>query len=526
MSSILKNYEYKKGFYPLFFFEEFYIKVSVNTNYNIFKTDKRKEDKKKKSNLLKKNNSNNTFHFLLIKRLIRKIRQQSFKWSELSKLNDFPNKTGFNYQYQYNRIKLFYILIIENMLFLVLGMVWQQTEEKNIYPSFFIKKSVQFAFPFLEQKVSHSTAVIQGKVLFFYTTKKLNCLFFFLYQRIRDKVFISLLKKIFKFNRVFLDKEYYPEILYKIRLFTLLTNLYGDEFDSFVAFNILRAWNLGYLFCPHQSIEDSSFLQKINIIVNVQKDKINILSFSWLVLNFLYSTYGHIHYIRRGITFLITLKVGKDFSRFWKFNCVKFMQLNLKSNSTFNLTQSQFSSHQNSLFLGYRIVNSFWQKKLKIRGSSWSFFVFLKDRKISTEIPVHSLISNLTTIKLCNRKGYPIHKASWSTFSDKDIINIYHKFWNELSLYYCGSSNRFDLSQIQYIFEFSCIKTLAFKHKSNIRLTWEQYKEYVSFSNLVKSIEKYTKISFNSSVLFQKKNKFWLLEISKINILIASTIDS
>jgi hypothetical protein len=253
--------------------------------------------------------------------------------------------------------------------------------------------------------------------------------------------------------------------------------------------------------------------------------KKDISLYFWLVLNFSYSVYGHIHYIRRGISFLIAFKMGKSFSRFWKYNFAYFTELKLRSSFLLDIEKLRSYSNQNFIFLGYTIINYFSKKLIEIRGFSWILSIFLKKREISTEIPIFYIIHDLSKINLCNTKGFPTHKAAWSTFNDHYIILIYSDLWVNLLLYYSGSSNQFDLAQIQYILEFSCIKTLAFKHKSSIRWTWEQYRRYVSFSDLAKNLIKNSKFSLDIDFLLKKKYKFWFLELYTINYFIACLIN-
>nr|YP_010933193.1 putative maturase [Nitella hyalina]WKT08423.1 putative maturase [Nitella hyalina] len=514
MKFISKDNEYKQGLYPLLFIEKLYTKISLNSSKHILHKNKKKQ--------FKLTNSHEIFHFLFVKRLIRQIRKQNYKWNNSYKFNNFNNQLYYNFHYE----NVFYFLSTQNVLLLLFEVVWRK---KNC-ASAFIEKSVQFCFPFLEKKSHWCMSIIQGKVNFFCTSKQLDSLLLLLYQRIRDKILINLLKKIFYldkeclcYNDSFLIKKEYFPIVYDIKLLTLLMNCYRNDFDSFLVFNIERTWQISHFFSPNESIEDFAFIQKNHIFKSIQKKNEKVCFYSWLVLNFLYSLYAYIHYIRRGVSFLIAIKRGQGFSRFWKYNSSDFMELRLGSCLYSDSLILQNNFHQNLFFLGYRIINKFWKKKIEIRGFSWFIILFLKSKQIVAEIPVYNLIYNLSKIQFCNTKGFPIHKATWSTFSDEYIIRMYSKLWVKLLLYYSGNSNQFGLSQIHYIFEFSCIKTLAFKHKSSIKKTWKQYTEHSLFSNLEDNLNKKKNILFDFSLFFEKE-QLWLLELYIVDNFIAYII--
>nr|AAO39159.1 maturase K [Lychnothamnus barbatus] len=508
MNLVSKNNELKQGFYSLFFLEIFYTRVSINTNNHIVQIGKIKQSK-----LI---HLNKIFHYLLIKRFIRKIRQQSYSYNYLSEFSTHEIKLYFQYK---NR---FYSFIIENVLFLMLDMIWQHQKKRKKDTSILIQRSMQSAFPFLEQKTAHCIWIMQGKMQVFPLIHQFNSFLFLLYERIRDKIFLNLLKNILNFNKKLFIETFYCNKFDFIQLpiSIFFRDLYINEIDSFIAYHIIKTRKLAYFVNPNQTIDDFSFIQKNHILGNIQRNKKYISFLSWLASNFFYSIYGNIHYVRRNFSFLIAFQAGKYYSRFWKYNCKKLMQLKLGFPCSLDSLYLRSLFNQNFLFLGYRILNQFWKKNFKIRGFSWSrsILFFLKGRRISTKMPVSNLIHSLSLVDLCNIQGYPIHKATWSVLNDEKIINIFYKLWKNILLYYSGCSNRRDLGKIQYILECSCMKTLAFKHKSSITSTWKKYNKYLSFLSLVQNRNKNSKISVDLYLLFQKTNPFWLLVLELYTI--------
>lgn len=98
---------------------------------------------------------------------------------------------------------------------------------------------------------------------------------------------------------------------------------------------------------------------------------------------------------------------------------------------------------------------------------------FLMDNimnKLDTTVSIIPLIGSLAKMKFCNAVGHPISKPTWAAFSDSDIIDRFVRICRNLSHYYSGSSRKKSLYRIKYILRLSCVKTLARKHKSTVRI--------------------------------------------------------
>jgi len=90
--------------------------------------------------------------------------------------------------------------------------------------------------------------------------------------------------------------------------------------------------------------------------------------------------------------------------------------------------------------------------------------------KLDTTVSIIPLIGSLAKLKFCNAVGHPISKPAWADFSDSDIIDRFVRICRNLSHYYSGSSRKKSLYRIKYILRLSCVKTLARKHKSTVRI--------------------------------------------------------
>ncbi|BAT90810.1 hypothetical protein VIGAN_06209700 [Vigna angularis var. angularis] len=99
-----------------------------------------------------------------------------------------------------------------------------------------------------------------------------------------------------------------------------------------------------------------------------------------------------------------------------------------------------------------------------------SFLIQIVIKKLDTIVPIIPLMRSLANTKFCNVMGHPISKPVWANLSDFDILDRFLRICRNFSHYYNGSAKKKSFYQIKYILRFSCIKTLARKHKSTVRI--------------------------------------------------------
>lgn len=119
-------------------------------------------------------------------------------------------------------------------------------------------------------------------------------------------------------------------------------------------------------------------------------------------------------------------------------------------------------------FLGY--FSNVWLNRSVVRSQMLqnTFLIEIVIKKLDIIVPIIPLIRSLAKAKFCNVLGEPISKPVWADWSDFDIIDRFLRICRNLSHYYNGSSKK-SLYRIKYILRLSCIKTLAWKHKSTVR---------------------------------------------------------
>ncbi|CAI0433483.1 unnamed protein product [Linum tenue] len=164
----------------------------------------------------------------------------------------------------------------------------------------------------------------------------------------------------------------------------------------------------------------------------------------------------------------------------------------------------------------YYLVN-LWQSHFYSQMVENSFIMDNTTQKFDTIIPILSLIGALEKAKFCNGVGHPISKPAWADSPDSDIIDRFLCICKNLSHYYSGSSKK-NLYRIKYILRLSCVKTLARKHKSTVRiflkrLGSELLEEFFTDEKQILSLIPRT--SSISQRLY--KGRVWYLDIVCIN---------
>nr|YP_010439729.1 maturase K [Ventilago harmandiana]UTC34125.1 maturase K [Ventilago harmandiana] len=104
-----------------------------------------------------------------------------------------------------------------------------------------------------------------------------------------------------------------------------------------------------------------------------------------------------------------------------------------------------------------------------------SFIMDNAMKKLDTLVPISPLIGSLAKMKFCSALGHPVSKSTWTDSSDFYIIDRFARICKNLSHYYSGSSKKKSLYRIKYILRLSCVKTLARKHKSTVRVFLKRF---------------------------------------------------
>ena len=145
-------------------------------------------------------------------------------------------------------------------------------------------------------------------------------------------------------------------------------------------------------------------------------------------------------------------------------------------------------SSQNVRFLGYdicvrrdqqvkghRMKNGTWRKTRSLNG------------KVALTVPHKDKIERFLFAKKVIRqepdgKFKPIHRTALLNLSDSEIVEHYNSEARGLCNYYNLACDYHTLDYFCYLMEYSCLKTIANKHKSSIRKIIRQYKDGKTWS--------------------------------------------
>jgi hypothetical protein len=138
---------------------------------------------------------------------------------------------------------------------------------------------------------------------------------------------------------------------------------------------------------------------------------------------------------------------------------------------------------------------------------------FLEKNILLLTIPTVSLIKLLSEYGFCKRNGYPISKSNWSIWPDSKIIERFSQIFISISCHYSGCVNKKTLGYLQYILFFSCGKTLACKHKTNLRSIWNTYANELAHNHLFFNMKHISSSGIyhetNTKFINQKRISVW-----------------
>lgn len=178
-----------------------------------------------------------------------------------------------------------------------------------------------------------------------------------------------------------------------------------------------------------------------------------------------------IKYIRYADDFLIGVNGSKEDAESIKRQLAEFICQNLKMELS---DEKTLITHSNTpaRFLGYDVRVRRDNKKLKPGGAC-----HMTRRSLSNmtelNVPFDDKIHKfLFTKGIVEQKPdgtlFPIHRKPLVSNTDLEIIMTYNAELRGICNYYSMASNFSKLSYFAYLMEYSCLKTLAAKHKCNI----------------------------------------------------------
>lgn len=184
-------------------------------------------------------------------------------------------------------------------------------------------------------------------------------------------------------------------------------------------------------------------------------------------------------YVRYADDFIIGVKGSRENCQWIKSKLAEYIGQTLKMELSEEKTLITHSS-ECARFLGYdvRVRRS---GKIKHGGAG-----NVKKRTLNnhTELlvpfddKIHKFIfSKGIAIQKSNGTLFPVHRNSLLRLTDLEIVTVYNDELRGICNYYGMASNFSRLKYLSYLMKFSCLKTLAAKHKSSISKVIAMYKD-------------------------------------------------
>lgn len=182
-------------------------------------------------------------------------------------------------------------------------------------------------------------------------------------------------------------------------------------------------------------------------------------------------------YVRYADDFLIAVNGSKEDCEWIKAKLTEFIQNELKM----ELSQEKtLVTHSNSpaRFLGYDVrvrrdqqIKPWKKCKQRTMNNTVELLIPLED-KIEKFLFSHDIVKQRED----NGKLKPCRRTALLRLTDLEIVAIYDAELRGICNYYCLASNYRSLNYFSYLMEYSCLNTLAYKHRTKISKIYDQYR--------------------------------------------------
>nr|YP_009131145.1 maturase K [Erodium absinthoides]YP_009131198.1 maturase K [Erodium absinthoides]AIA26358.1 maturase K [Erodium absinthoides]AIA26411.1 maturase K [Erodium absinthoides] len=375
--------------------------------------------------------------------------------------------------------------------------------------------SIQSIFPFLEDACSHFHLVSEVRIPH---PAHLEILVEALRYWVKDAPFLHVLRfflyECWTLNSLLIPKR--PHSFFSkqnARFFLFLYNSHVGEYESILLFLQRKSSHL-------RSTSSAIFLERIVFYEKMEGSSIFGNDLERILLFF---KDPFLHYVRYQGKSILILKDRPFLMKKWKDYLLKLWQCHFDVGSQRGgVHRNQFSQHSLP-FMGYILSVRPIPLVVRSRVVENAFLIENAMNKVETRLPILSLIGSLAKAKFCNPLGQSISKLTWADSSDSEIIDRFVRMCRNLSHYHSGSSKKKSLYRLKYILRLSCVKTLARKHKSTVRVFLKKLGSALleEFSN---EEEQVLSLIFSRDPLpwrrLSSKARVWYLDILYINDLI------
>lgn len=183
-------------------------------------------------------------------------------------------------------------------------------------------------------------------------------------------------------------------------------------------------------------------------------------------------------YVRYADDFLIGVNGNAEDCKWIKAAIAGFMRDTLKMELSEEKTLITHSS-QYARFLGYDVRV---RRNGEVKPSGMGFTKRTLNNKVELAIPLNDnirafLFANKVVEQDSNGKMVPVHRKSLLRLTDLETVSAYNAELRGICNYYQLASNFHKLNYFTYLMEYSCLKTLAARHKCTMAKIRKTFKD-------------------------------------------------
>lgn len=304
--------------------------------------------------------------------------------------------------------------LLEEALVILLETIFEPVLSENLYGV--RGRNQHSALLNIKDNFSNSVWFIEGDITGSFSKINKEILISLLKERIKDDRFINLIRKFIKKGYLeSWDNSTYSKTSAGETLSIILANIYFDQLDSFIENYILKKSAI--------AVQDSTLGKGL-------------------------------HYVRYHDYFFIGIMGNKAEALKLRKDIIQFLKQNLDID--INLEKLKLThSRKRTYFLGYEILKIKENKEISLRFSQETLTEIVLDKRLVKDIS--------------KRPWEPISKAQLTFLEDHEIINIYNAELSNIYHYFSLADNiNTMMNSLHHIMEYSCLRTLARKHKTSL----------------------------------------------------------
>lgn len=202
---------------------------------------------------------------------------------------------------------------------------------------------------------------------------------------------------------------------------------------------------------------------------------------------------NRVYYVRYADDFIIGVAGPKVLADSLKSRVQQFLKSDLNLDLNMEKTQVTKARQKSkpAVFLGHEIFVDTSVKLTYVNAKNRTPFLkrttgFL----IRLQAPIRRIINRLRSKGFCDGQGRPRPKDIWTTQEDWIIVRNFNYILSGLMNFYSGAHYQHRLGRVVYIMRYSCVMTLAKKHKSSIAKIFGKHGHRLAVKHKLKGKDK------------------------------------